>query len=155
MRINPSLARYLADGQLDASFGTGGIRHTGQYGSPGGAVVAADGTIFVANNSTLYRFRPDGSLDTTTAGFGPSGQLYTNGIYAQSLKLDGTEVYDVAGLGAGLKPQQDLTLRITHADGKVETVPVICRIDTPIEIDYYRHGGILPYVLRQLVAAEK
>ena len=51
----------------------------------------------------------------------------------------------------GLKPQQDLTLRITRANGQVETVPVTCRIDTPIEIDYYQHGGILPYVLRQLL----
>jgi aconitate hydratase len=71
---------------------------------------------------------------------------------AQSLKLDGTEIYDVVGLGPNLKPQQDLTLRITRADGRVENVPVRCRIDTPIEIDYYQHGGILPYVLRQLVA---
>ena len=71
---------------------------------------------------------------------------------AQTLKLDGTETYDVLGLGANLKPQQDLTLRITRQDGTVEDVPVTCRIDTPIEIDYYRHGGILPFVLRQLVA---
>ena len=70
----------------------------------------------------------------------------------QSLKLDGTETYDVIGLGPNLMPQQDLTLRITRRDGKVENVPVRCRIDTPIEIDYYQHGGILPFVLRQLVA---
>ena len=56
------------------------------------------------------------------------------------------------GLDAGLKPQQDLTLKITRANGQVESVPVRCRIDTPIEIDYYQHGGILPFVLRQLVA---
>jgi aconitate hydratase len=68
------------------------------------------------------------------------------------LKLDGTETYDVTGLGPKLKPQQDLTLRITRASGQTEDVPVRCRIDTPIEIDYYQHGGILPYVLRQLVA---
>jgi len=55
------------------------------------------------------------------------------------------------GLGAAIKPQQDLTLRITRASGAVEDVPVRCRIDTPIEIDYYQHGGILPYVLRQIV----
>ena len=50
------------------------------------------------------------------------------------------------------KPQQDLTLRIKRANGQIENVPVRCRIDTPIEIDYYQHGGILPFVLRQLVA---
>ena len=58
------------------------------------------------------------------------------------------------GLSDQLKPQQDLTLRITRADGKVENIPVACRIDTPIEIDYYQHGGILPFVLRQLAGAQ-
>ena len=51
-----------------------------------------------------------------------------------------------------MKPQQDLTLRITRADGSQQDVPVRCRIDTPIEIEYYQHGGILPYVLRQIAA---
>jgi aconitate hydratase len=58
----------------------------------------------------------------------------------------------VLGLGVNLKPQQDLTLRIIRANGRQEDIPVRCRIDTPIEIDYYQHGGILPYVLRQLIA---
>jgi aconitate hydratase len=85
-------------------------------------------------------------------GMGVLPLQFKEGTGAQSLKLDGTETYDVVGLGANLKPQQDLTLRITRRDGKVENVPVKCRIDTPIEIDYYQHGGILPFVLRQLVA---
>jgi aconitate hydratase len=68
------------------------------------------------------------------------------------LKLDGTETYGIVGLNAKIKPQQDLTLRITRKDGSKQDVPVRCRIDTPIEIDYYQHGGILPYVLRQLLA---
>jgi aconitate hydratase len=78
---------------------------------------------------------------------------FKEGTTAQTLKLDGTEIYDVLGLGPGLKPQQDLTLRITRKNGTVENVPVRCRIDTPIEIDYYQHGGILPFVLRQLITA--
>jgi len=77
---------------------------------------------------------------------------FKDGTTAQTLKLDGTETYDIVGLDANIKPQQDLTLKITRKDGKVENVPVRCRIDTPIEIDYYQHGGILPFVLRQLVA---
>ncbi|MGA9779837.1 MAG: aconitate hydratase [Limisphaerales bacterium] len=85
-------------------------------------------------------------------GMGVLPLQFKEGTNAQSLKLDGTETYDVVGLGANLKPQQDLTLSITRKDGKVENVPVKCRIDTPIEIDYYQHGGILPFVLRQLVA---
>jgi aconitate hydratase len=77
---------------------------------------------------------------------------FKEGTTAQSLKLDGTETYDVVGLDANIKPQQDLTLKITRKNGSVENVVVHCRIDTPIEIDYYQHGGILPFVLRQLVA---
>ncbi len=86
-------------------------------------------------------------------GMGVLPLQFKDGTTAQTLKLDGTEIYDVLGLNAGLKPQQDLLLRITYAAGRVENVPVRCRIDTPIEIDYYQHGGILPFVLRQLVAS--
>jgi aconitate hydratase len=85
-------------------------------------------------------------------GMGVLPLQFKDGSTAQSLKLDGTETYDIVGLDANLKPQQDLALRITRRDGGVEEVPVRCRIDTPIEIDYYQHGGILPFVLRQLVA---
>jgi aconitate hydratase len=85
-------------------------------------------------------------------GMGVLPLQFMEGVSAQTLKLDGTETYDVTGLDANLKPQQDLTLRVTRADGRVEDVPVLCRIDTPIEIDYYQHGGILPFVLRQLAA---
>jgi aconitate hydratase len=85
-------------------------------------------------------------------GMGVLPLQFKEGVNAQSLKLDGTETYDIVGLDANIKPQQDLTLKITRKDGSVENVNVRCRIDTPIEIDYYQHGGILPYVLRQLVA---
>jgi aconitate hydratase len=85
-------------------------------------------------------------------GMGVLPLQFKEGTTAQTLQLDGTEVIDVVGLGANLKPQQDLTLRLTRANGQTENVPVRCRIDTPIEIDYYQHGGILPFVLRQLVA---
>ena len=85
-------------------------------------------------------------------GMGVLPLQFKDGTTAQTLKLDGTETYDIVGLDANLKPQQDLTLKITRKDGNVENVPVRCRIDTPIEIDYYQHGGILPYVLRQLIA---
>jgi aconitate hydratase len=85
-------------------------------------------------------------------GMGVLPLQFKDGTTAQTLKLVGTETYDIVGLDTNLKPQQDLTLKITRADGTVENVPVRCRIDTPIEIDYYQHGGILPYVLRQLIA---
>ncbi len=85
-------------------------------------------------------------------GMGVLPLQFREGITAQSLRLDGQETYDVIGLSPALKPQQDLTLRITRKDGSSEDVSVRCRIDTPIEIDYYQHGGILPYVLRQILA---
>ncbi|HEY5043279.1 MAG TPA: aconitate hydratase [Verrucomicrobiae bacterium] len=85
-------------------------------------------------------------------GMGVLPLQFKEGTTAQTLKLDGTETYDIVGLDANIKPQQDLTLKITRKDRKIENVSVRCRIDTPIEIDYYQHGGILPFVLRQLVA---
>ena len=85
-------------------------------------------------------------------GMGVLPLQFKDGASAQSLKLDGTETFDVIGLSPAVKPQQDLTLRITRKCGTVENIVVACRIDTPIEIEYYQHGGILPYVLRQLVA---
>ena len=70
-----------------------------------------------------------------------------------SLKITGDEQFDISGLEGGIKPQMDVTLTIRRADGSTQTVPVLLRIDTPIEVDYYHHGGILPFVLRELLAA--
>jgi len=69
-----------------------------------------------------------------------------------ALNLSGDETFDIAGIDENLKPQQDVTLTITRKDGSKQQVPLLLRIDTPIEVDYYRHGGILPYVLRELVS---
>ena len=77
---------------------------------------------------------------------------FKEGTSVQSLGLDGTETFDLHGLNADLKPRQDVTLVVHRATGQSEDVQVTVRIDTPIEVEYYRHGGILPYVLRQLVA---
>ncbi|CAH2788448.1 MAG: Aconitate hydratase (EC @ 2-methylisocitrate dehydratase (EC [uncultured Paraburkholderia sp.] len=71
----------------------------------------------------------------------------------QSLGITGEETYDIEGLGADFKPQQEVTLVIRGKDGSEKRVPVLLRIDTPIEVDYYKHGGILPFVLRSLLAA--
>ena len=85
-------------------------------------------------------------------GMGVLPLQFHEGSGVESLRLNGTEQFDVLGLSDDLKAQQELTLRITRADGSSEEVPVCCRIDTDIEVEYYRHGGILSYVLRQLVA---
>ena len=70
-----------------------------------------------------------------------------------SLGIDGTEEFDLVGLDAGIRPQMDVTLVIRRRDGSTTSVPLLLRIDTPIEVDYYLHGGILPFVLRELLAA--
>jgi aconitate hydratase len=84
-------------------------------------------------------------------GMGVLPLCFAEGVNAASLKLDGTEVYSLKGLTDDIKPRQTVNLEIKRANGKVELVPVVVRIDTPIEVDYYQHGGILPYVLRQIV----
>ena len=89
-------------------------------------------------------------------GMGVLPCQFKEGTDAASLNLDGTETFDIVGLEKdGIKPRQDVTLVIHRANGETEEVPVILRIDTPIEIDYYQHGGILPFVLRQLLAQEQ
>lgn len=70
----------------------------------------------------------------------------------EKLGLRGDESFDILGVDAQLRPQQDLTLHIHRADGSQTEVTLLCRIDTPIEVDYYQHGGILPFVLRELMA---
>jgi aconitate hydratase len=80
---------------------------------------------------------------------------FKEGTSAQTLKLDGTETFDITGLENGVRARQDITLVIRRASGETEEVPIILRIDTPIELDYYQHGGILPFVLRQLLQQEK
>src|SRR3989442_952722 len=86
-------------------------------------------------------------------GMGVLPCQFKEGTNAASLSLDGIETFDITGLESGeVTPRQDVTLTIHRADGSREQVPLTLRIDTPIEIDYYLHGGILPYVLRQLLA---
>lgn len=85
-------------------------------------------------------------------GMGVLPLQFKEGVNAQTLKLDGTETFDLLGLDATIKPRQDLTLAIHRQDGTTEEVPVTLRIDTAIEVEYYQHGGILPYVLRQLIS---
>ncbi len=85
-------------------------------------------------------------------GMGVLPLQFRDGVNAASLGLDGTETFDLQGLDGEVTPRMDVTLVINRANGASEQIPVTLRIDTPIEIDYYQHGGILPYVLRQLIS---
>lgn len=71
---------------------------------------------------------------------------------ASELQLDGSEVFDIKGLDGDIRPQMELTLVIKRQDGTTDEVPMRARLDTEMEIAYYRHGGILPYLLRKLLA---
>jgi aconitate hydratase len=84
-------------------------------------------------------------------GMGVLPLQFLEGTSAQSLGLDGSEKFSITGLSDSIKPGQQVTLEIERTNGEKRALPVKLRIDTPIEIDYYRHGGILPFVLRQLL----
>jgi len=84
-------------------------------------------------------------------GMGVLPLQFLDGVNAQTLNLDGSETYSVLGLGDNILPRQGVTLEIKRKDGRIEKVALVLRIDTPIEVDYYRHGGILPFVLREIL----
>ena len=78
---------------------------------------------------------------------------FKEGENRQTLKLDGTERFDISGIAQGLKPRAELLCRIHRANGKTDEVKLLCRIDTLDELEYFRHGGILQYVLRGMMKA--
>ena len=75
---------------------------------------------------------------------------FQDGQTADSLGLDGTETFDIA-VNDELSPRQDLTVRATKSDGSTVEFTTTCRVDTPVEVDYYQHGGILNFVLREFL----
>jgi aconitate hydratase len=84
-------------------------------------------------------------------GMGVLPLEFDPGQGADTLGLMGHEVFDIPGIAEGLAPKKRLTVVATAAGGKKTTFPVTCRIDTPNDVDYYQHGGILPFVLRQIL----
>ena len=81
-------------------------------------------------------------------GFGVMPLQFTDGVTWQTLGLDGSETFDIGGIAEGLEPRRLLPCRITRADGSVTETDLVCRLDTAVELDYYRNGGSLHYVLR-------
>jgi aconitate hydratase len=86
-------------------------------------------------------------------GMGVLPCQFPEGTGADSLHLDGTEIYDLLGIEPEIQPRQQIDLVVHRHDGRTETIPVTVRIDTPVEVEYYRHQGILPYVLSGLLKA--
>jgi aconitate hydratase len=86
-------------------------------------------------------------------GMGVLPLEFPQGVTRKTLNLDGTETFDITGIADGITPRAHLKCKITRADGKSETLDLRCRIDTLDEVEYYRHGGILQYVLRNMLKA--
>ena len=86
-------------------------------------------------------------------GMGVLPLEFKDGQSRDSLKLDGTESFDITGVEGGITPGMDVSCKITRSDGSSEDVTLLCRIDTLDEVDYFRHGGILQYVLRNMMEA--
>jgi aconitate hydratase len=121
-----------------------------EYGTGSSRDWAAKGTVLLGVKAVIAQ-----SFErihrSNLVGMGVLPCQFQEGMSAQTLRLDGSEVFDLLGMGDGLRPRQELQLIIRRANGGTDSVPVILRIDTPIEVEYYRNGGILPYVLRQLL----
>jgi len=145
MPIYDAAMKYIADGTPTVIFGGE------EYGTGSSRDWAAKGTQLLGVKAVVAR-----SFErihrSNLVGMGVLPLQFKGSDTAQSLGITGNEEIEILGL-AGVKPQQDLVLSIRRADGSRQDVTVLCRIDTPIEVDYFQHGGILPYVLRELMAA--
>jgi aconitate hydratase len=123
-----------------------------EYGTGSSRDWAAKGTLLLGIKAVIVE-----SFErihrSNLVGMGVLPLQFPDGVDRKSLKLDGTEVYDVTGIAGGIKPRMTVMLTIKRTNGKTDSVPLKCRIDTLDEVEYYRHGGILPYVLRGLLKA--
>jgi aconitate hydratase len=164
--VEGGVTKYFAPGQKDGeqlaifdaaekykADGTPLVVLAGQeYGTGSSRDWAAKGTMLLGVKAVVAQSY-ERIHRSNLVGMGVLPLQFEEGTSAQMLGLDGSETFDVIGLSNDVKPRQKLTLRITKADGKTQDVPVVLRIDTPIEVEYYRHGGILPFVLRELMGA--
>ncbi|HEU5480084.1 MAG TPA: hypothetical protein VFU90_09645, partial [Candidatus Tumulicola sp.] len=121
-----------------------------EYGTGSSRDWAAKGTILLGVRAVIAE-----SFErihrSNLVGMGVLPLELTNGDTRQSLGLTGFETFDIVGLDESLRPRAKLTVRAQLPNGGSKEFGVVARIDTPEEMQYYRHGGILPYVLRQLV----
>jgi aconitate hydratase len=124
-----------------------------EYGSGSSRDWAAKGTLLLGVRAVIAQTF-ERIHRSNLVGMGVLPLQFEEGTSAQILKLDGTEIFDITALST-LRPRQSVKLVIRRANGKTQEVPLRLRIDTPIEVDYYQGGGILPYVLRQLMASTR
>ena len=146
MSIYDAAMKYISEGTPTVVFGGE------EYGTGSSRDWAAKGTQLLGVKAVIAR-----SFErihrSNLVGMGVLPLQFKGSDSAQSLSIVGDETFDIEGLDGEIKPQQDVTLVIHRANGETTRAQVLLRIDTPIEVDYYKHGGILPFVLRQLLAA--
>ncbi|MCC7326305.1 MAG: aconitate hydratase AcnA [Burkholderiales bacterium] len=145
MFIYDAAMAYIAQGTPTVVFGGE------EYGTGSSRDWAAKGTLLLGVKAVIAK-----SFErihrSNLVGMGVLPLQFKGADSAQSLGITGDETVDIV-VPKDIRPQQDLTLVVNRKDGSKVEVPVLCRIDTPIEVDYYNGGGILPFVLRELVAA--
>ncbi len=143
--IYEAAMRYIKDGVPSVVFGGD------EYGQGSSRDWAAKGPQLLGSKAVIVRaFERIHRANLVFMGVLPLE--FKPGTTAQTLKLDGSELIDISGYENGITPMQDVIMTITRKDGSQQHVPLTLRIDTPVEVDYYQHGGILPYVLRELLA---
>ena len=146
MFIYDAAMKYIAEGTPTVIFGGE------EYGTGSSRDWAAKGTQLLGVQAVIAR-----SFErihrSNLVGMGVLPCQFKGTDSAQSLGIKGDESIDIIGITSTLKPQQDVTMIVRRKDGSEQRVQLLLRIDTPIEVDYYKHGGILPFVLRELLAA--
>jgi aconitate hydratase len=144
MSIYDAAMRYQAEGTALI------ILAGAEYGSGSSRDWAAKGPMLLGVRAVIAQ-----SFErihrSNLVGLGVLPLQFLPGETADALGLDGTETFDVAGIGGGLTPGRRLRVSARRADGTETSFEVIARLDTPIDVEYYRHGGILPFVTRKLV----
>ena len=146
MSIYDAAMRYVNDGVPTMVFAGE------EYGTGSSRDWAAKGTQLLGVKAVVARsFERIHRSNLVGMGVLPLQFLGDDGVHTLNITVD--ERFDLTGLDGEIRPQQEVTLIIHRANGERQKVPLLLRIDTPIEVDYYKHGGILPFVLRQLLAA--
>jgi aconitate hydratase len=146
MPIYDAAMKYIAAGTPTVIFAGE------EYGTGSSRDWAAKGTQLLGVKAVIARSY-ERIHRSNLVGMGVLPLQFKGDTTVTTLDLKGDESFDIVGISNNLKPQQDVKLVIHRSNGSTDTVPLLLRIDTPIEVDYYVHGGILPFVLRELVSA--
>jgi aconitate hydratase len=144
MPIYDAAMRYREEGVplvivAGKEYGTGSSRDWAAKGTQ----LLGVGAVIVESFERIHR--------SNLVGMGVLPLQFKDGDSRGSLKLDGTETFDITGIASGITPRMDVTCKINYSDGSAREIILLCRIDTLDEVEYYRHGGILQYVLRNLM----